>query len=331
MSFLRQTSANSCPLCGGAGYPFFRSPVVSRSDMGYVQTVSCRLCGVFSLDIDACKHIAQHPSALYLPAYIRSKLPVETDNAGRWPEDAPPVVLEPNTIDKLLSDLRAPSIAEKQALLLQRLASASKLPGHQVVLTLRVDYPVNASLSADELRFHLLALKDARLVNVELSESGEEYARVELTPAGWEAARGGSATRASSQTGFVAMSFSPAMKSAFELGIKPAIERAGFRPVRTDADIDIGRIDARIISEIRRCRFVVADVTEQRQGVYFEAGFAIGIDVPVFWCVRQDDLDRVHFDTRQYNHLVWTTPEQLAADLEARITAVIGLAPQPGR
>ena len=115
------------------------------------------------------------------------------------------------------------------------------------------------------------------------------------------------------------------MRPAFDLGIRIAIQNAGFQPIRTDADIDIGRIDARIISEIRRSRFVVADVTEQRQGVYFEAGFAIGIEVPVFWCIRRDDLLNVHFDTRQYNHLIWSSYAQLASDLEDRITAVIGV------
>jgi hypothetical protein len=325
--FLCQTTEDSCPLCGSSSNRNGTRPVIARRDMGYVREVSCRTCGRYSIDIDACRYIESHPASPYLPAYIRSKLPLEADMRDAWPEDAAPVALEPATIPKLLADLPVYSIDEKQALLLQRLALDSSSPGRQVYLNLRLDYPINWSLNAAELRFHLLALKESKCITLEISDLGEETATVEVTPTGWKAARGGSSTRATSQTAFVAMSFSAAMRPTFDHGIKLAIQRAGFRPVRTDADIDIGRIDARIISEIRRARFVVADVTEQRQGVYFEAGFAIGIDVPVFWCVRQDDLPNVHFDTRQYNHLVWTSPEQLALDLESRITAVIGLPP----
>ena len=48
----------------------------------------------------------------------------------------------------------------------------------------------------------------------------------------------------------------------------------------------------------------------------------IGIEV-IFIC-REDALQNVHFDTRQYNHIVWETPEELRQGLAARISAVIG-------
>ena len=50
------------------------------------------------------------------------------------------------------------------------------------------------------------------------------------------------------------------------------------------------------------------------------------IDV-IFTC-REDALQNVHFDTRQYNHIVWKTPEELRKGLAARISAVIGDGPQ---
>ena len=68
----------------------------------------------------------------------------------------------------------------------------------------------------------------------------------------------------------------------------------------------------------------MADVTQQRAGVYFEAGYALGLGLPVFWCVRKDDLDNVHFDTRQYNHIVWENEEDLAEQLYLFVTAIIG-------
>ena len=120
------------------------------------------------------------------------------------------------------------------------------------------------------------------------------------------------------------MSFSPDLKSAWENGIYPALKRAGYRPYRVDAEPHIDRIDAKIVAEIRNSRFLVADVTQQRPGVYFEAGFAIGLGLPVFWLVRKDDLDNVHFDTRQYNHIIWDSEENLASQLENFVIAFLG-------
>ena len=31
----------------------------------------------------------------------------------------------------------------------------------------------------------------------------------------------------------------------------------------------------------------------------------MGLGLPALWSVRQDDLPHVHFDTRQFYHVVW--------------------------
>jgi nucleoside 2-deoxyribosyltransferase len=78
-----------------------------------------------------------------------------------------------------------------------------------------------------------------------------------------------------------------------------------------------------ILGEIRRAQLVIADVTLQRQGVYFEAGFALALGRIVIWACRQDEIARVHFDTRQYSHVVWSDAADLRAKLEARIRATV--------
>ena len=130
---------------------------------------------------------------------------------------------------------------------------------------------------------------------------------------------------------FVAMWFADEMNSVYETAIAPAIERWGYTPVRIDRREYNNKIDDEIISEIRRSRFVVADFScgadGVRGGVYYEAGFAAGLGKPVIFTVRSADLDRVHFDTRQFNHIVWETPEMLREALQNRIGATIGQSP----
>jgi len=134
-----------------------------------------------------------------------------------------------------------------------------------------------------------------------------------------------------SSRGFVAMWFDDSMTEAYEKGIGPGIEDAGYSPLPINRKEHINKIDDEIIAEIRRSRFVVADFTHgdtgPRGGVYYEAGFAHGLNIPVFFTCRKDVLDKVHFDTRQYNHIVWETAGDLRKQLADRISAVIGDGP----
>lgn len=126
-----------------------------------------------------------------------------------------------------------------------------------------------------------------------------------------------------SKQAFIAMWFNPQMDSAAENGIKKAISDAGYTPVRIDQKEHNNKIDDEIIAEIKRSKFVVADFTGHRGGVYFEAGYAMGLGKPVIWTCRKGDLENLHFDTRQYSHIVWETEEELYKKLFNRIRASI--------
>lgn len=143
---------------------------------------------------------------------------------------------------------------------------------------------------------------------------------------------------------FVAMWFGQQMDEAFEMGFKPAIEDSGYQAFRIDRKDHNNKIDDEIVAEIRRSRFVVADFTSDvfqrkdssgndkseaisRGGVYFEAGFAKGLDREVIWTARNDLIELVHFDTRQFNHITWATPEELRDKLSKRISATLGDGP----
>lgn len=131
---------------------------------------------------------------------------------------------------------------------------------------------------------------------------------------------------------FVAMWLDESTEEAWEKGIRPAINNASYEPVRIDQKEYANKIDDEIIAEIRRSRFLVADFTHGENGVrgsvYYETGFAHGLDIPVIFSCRSDLINEIHFDTRQYNHIAWKTPEELREALEKRISAVLGDGPQ---
>ena len=136
---------------------------------------------------------------------------------------------------------------------------------------------------------------------------------------------------------FVAMWFDPSMDEAYRLGIEPALREAGYNPCRVDRAEYIGKIDDQIIAEIRRSKFLVADFTHDdkgvRGGVYYEAGFAHGLNLPVIFMCKKGPVDAdpnyLHFDTNHYNHILWTDAADLKEKLKNRIGAVIGQGPLP--
>lgn len=147
---------------------------------------------------------------------------------------------------------------------------------------------------------------------------------MKLDLSGWS--RLAELTRAQPTTGraFVALWFDAQMEEACRDGIEAALLETGYRPpFRVDEVEHNGKICDAIVAEIRRCDLVVADFTGDRGGVYFEAGFALGLGRQVIWTCRKDWVEHLHFDTRQYNYIVWERPDELRRQLRQRIEATI--------
>jgi hypothetical protein len=130
---------------------------------------------------------------------------------------------------------------------------------------------------------------------------------------------------------FVAMWFDTSLDDVYENGIAPAIREAGYAPMRIDKKEYNGGVTDEIIAEIKRSKFIIADFTSDedkpRGGVYYEAGFAHGLNIPVIYTCREDRIGGVHFDTKHLNHIVWETPQDLKEKLNNRISATIGDGP----
>jgi hypothetical protein len=150
-----------------------------------------------------------------------------------------------------------------------------------------------------------------------------------LTAKGYIAADELRAKRAASSQAFVSMWLDVSMQSIYERGLSVGIRSAGFSPLLIPKKEHANKIDDEIIAEIRRSAFIVADFTGQRQNVYFETGFAIGLGFPVIWTCRQDEIKNLHFDIRQYNSIDWKDEGELAIRLQRRIEAMLGRGPGP--
>jgi hypothetical protein len=89
-------------------------------------------------------------------------------------------------------------------------------------------------------------------------------------------------------------------------------------------------ISDKIKAEIRTSKAVIADYTYENQGVYFEAGYANGLGIPLIrcceekWAMSKGGIEKaVHFDERHNNLIVWKSYADLGERLKNRIRNIL--------
>jgi len=167
----------------------------------------------------------------------------------------------------------------------------------------------------------------AGLLRVGADNTGPGASRFQLTMHGWQKFAELKEKGVATTQAFVAMWFDASTDEAWTDGLHKGIAASGYDPLRIDQTEHVNKICDEIIAQIRRSRFVVADYTGHRGGVYYEAGYAAGRGLIVIPTCRQDEMNKLHFDIRQYNCIDWQTPAELASRLQARIEALVGEGP----
>lgn len=157
------------------------------------------------------------------------------------------------------------------------------------------------------------------------------YASVNLSLEGWRRYAAERRGRSEGNYGFMAMQFfdddgddprglSELVKSV----VKPTVKDA------TGCDLvdmrDVGRagiIDNIMRVKIRDCKFVIADLTHDNNGAYWEAGYAEGLGKLVIYICEKGKFEenRTHFDTNHCTTVPWsaTDPDGFARELSATL------------
>jgi nucleoside 2-deoxyribosyltransferase len=105
------------------------------------------------------------------------------------------------------------------------------------------------------------------------------------------------------------------LDSLFENEFKLACEQIGYKPIRVDLSEPSQTITEAIIRGIQESECLIADLTYARPSVYFEAGLAHGLGIPLILTCRKDHFKgkkddlRVHFDLEQYKISYWARAE----------------------
>lgn len=308
-----------CIICGSTAAKSF--------DRG-VFYYECPNCGKFIVshdfedrDVDIHEKIANH----LLSGYIR-----EQNEYGK--EDT--LITNKNVFDILNSPLIPKSIKEKELKFLLALERRSKYLSQPVKDAVMHKPAVSYAYNDGEAQAIIRSLSGKGLVKI-LGTVADGYA---LTYKGLKKAQKLRLAVNNSAFAFVAMWFNDEeMKGAFE-AIRTAVKIATagqLTAFRVDNKEHNNDITDEIITGIKNSRFVIADMTGHRGGVYYEAGFARGLGKPVILTCREDwfkgEIDhdgkvvkeKIHFDINHLNVIVWNTDNELKDRLISRITATI--------
>jgi nucleoside 2-deoxyribosyltransferase len=346
----RMADWRKCPVCG--------SPAIVYKSIKFKE-IECYRCGRFILRTGWQDEV--NPFTNDLSRDTRALI-------SKWiyTQKEPPTI--DRDIAKNIAKHYLPNLKEKTDLFIERIASTNPFAGHHIDLNEdnikaaldileACDYgsvKINESVKpvfkyfahcfiydTKEFRYIWKSLCDQNLLS-------EERPKKEITPAGWEYIQQLRARNPKSKKAFVAMWFDDQMKDICENFIsKAAYEAGGFTAEAVYQDEHNNDINDQIIANINQSRFMIADFTGNRAGVYYEAGYARGLNIPVIYTCREDwfntyvnqtvdviendtntkkeimMMSRIHFDIDHRNFIIWENGEDLKEKLINRINATI--------
>lgn len=142
---------------------------------------------------------------------------------------------------------------------------------------------------------------------------------VVLTPEGYARVDELQKYSANGRNVLVAMSFHETQQ--LREAIRKGIADAGYVPIFIDEVQHNDFITPELLKYIKDSKFVVADLTHQNNGAYFEEGYAMGLGKPVIQLCRQGV--KLHFDIAQKNTIMWEKEDDIPQKLCNRIKATI--------
>ena len=318
------------------GIPWIKVTYEPLHPDGYLYTVTSAICGTYKVNSNLCGPDKFSPQMIsHLEAEYADRLYILAAIALRRSEYSNPIVLDLDNVDDFFEGVIVPQGPLEQIdLILQYISDQSVKPGEFLHLydnhmLLDMKYPI--AFARDAKEFSWLIITAIELGYIEPKDSQEKFQTtappkdVRLSIKGFQRVHDLKKEGRDSRQAFVAMSFVDELETAWRKGIKPALEATGWKPLFLKVSQHNEKIDDLIVAEIRRSGLLIADFTGHRQNVYFEAGFAMGQGIPVIWTISSKDWSekKAHFDTRQYNYIVWDSPQDLHEKLQFRIMATL--------
>ena len=307
--------ATTCPVCGqtviderpGGGYHFYDCPLCGKFEMSHslVSIIADILRGHEDADTKISYAIRQMQKLNELP------------------------FLDTNIVKKIL-EKPLPKPAEQADLFIRWFAEFVTGPGETIQVVPEEDRSIIGAKSNEGFELIIDYLLEQRLIIGEKdhaigSTGGGNFT---LSMEGWNYYENLKVSGAVYRKAFMAMKFGdPTLDEIFSAVFKLSAAQAGFELFNLSEKPKAGLIDDRLRVEIQSSDFLVADLTHDNHGAYWEAGYAEGLGKPVIYTCEKVKFETVktHFDTNHHLTIVWDkeSPDAAGEELKATIRATL--------
>ncbi len=335
----------TCMFCGEAANLLSPGSVI----LSY----TCERCGEYKLTLEAAEDFPGEEISQEGKQIISIVLRNAYERGGRKPPKEP---LKLEHLLNAIQEYRQKDPLEKMDIALLNIDKKTSHVGHKVTVPTMIDYPLFHCMKYEELDSVLALLYDEGIIRVLDRKNAHED--ISITAKGYSRLRDLKKLQADSSQVFIAMWFADEMQKFYEETLCPAIEYeedgatpTGLKAIKIDMVEHVNNINDEIIAQIRRSRFMVCDLTGYRGGVYFEAGFAYGLGMKVFYTCRKDwcksdtlfnsndeatrqpvnvlydingnevkiQKEGVHFDIDHMNRLEWESDSEKLKDFQKKL------------
>jgi hypothetical protein len=296
--------------------------------------VKCKMCGSFDISSPVVSSEQYNDEPYYLvSSYIRRKTEFEK---GTYQ-----IVTDLKSLEK---SIQKPNLNEQIDMILDYVSKSQKHAADYILLQPLNEYPIFYCKNSQEFVFLLSKSSeleyfefnpDSKITEKHLRNSGmTEIISLRLNIKGIQRLYELQKKNVDSLKCFVAMSFANKYDFVFDDGISPifiedeTIKKSGISAYRVDKDftnLSDQTIVNKIIAQIKSSRFVIGDFTGNNRNVYFEVGYAMGMQIPVILICHTKYTKRIRFDLKQHPFFFYDTIDNLKDQLKAAIKANIKL------
>lgn len=283
----------TCPICS--------LTVLDDGRNGDTLQYSCVRCGNFQLSGSLHASLQSMLEGRPHGRAILSHAIREIQRKDEWP------LITSYLAEQVLRERSLPKPAEQANNLLRWLGDTAEAAESNVVEGIETLQAIIGGQTPNTVLYIANHLANEGYIKFEITK-GPKY-NFQMTLKGWAEYDRLQRDQSESKTVFMAMKFGDEeLNRVVEQVFRPAVESTGYT-LRVLTDVPrAGLIDDRLRVEIRRSRFMLADITHGNLGAYWEAGFAEGLGKPVIYTCKNEAFRKgvSHFDTNHHLTVMWS-------------------------
>lgn len=286
-----------CPVCKNEAD-------VSNSTTSDKTNINCKRCGKYELSNTLTTILNANPN----------KYPKLSGVLREANENGDIKYLDTYTWEELNRNGEFVRLTDRMRKFIKYISNKTSGFGEQVTIDVYRDWAIGYCNDKEEFTQFLIELDKQGLIvapNIGGTVSGDQYGKslktkVKLTYKAWvqlyESAEGINSNKVFLAYDFKDDEIDKAMTAVRALLTEIKLEPIDLKNNLPDHD---QKITDKIIAEIRSAKFIIADCTVKNTNVYFEAGFAMGLNRPVLYVCKESNFGELSFDTNHYLHLPW--------------------------